>query len=94
MERQKAVIASALLAGSLMTGGVAFAITGGALDGQQGNVGKLQPTTSAEPRHQTGEPRQDPAAEQRPARALPETVELVRLLDETPQHPLLRRKQP
>jgi hypothetical protein len=46
MERQKAVIASALLAGSLMTGGVAFAITGGALDGQQDNVGKLQPTTA------------------------------------------------
>ncbi len=25
---------------------MAFAITGGALDGQQGNVGKLQPTTA------------------------------------------------
>lgn len=47
MERQKAVIASALLAGSLMTGGLAYAITGGALDSRQDNVGKLQPTTSA-----------------------------------------------
>lgn len=46
MERQKAVIASAMLAGSLMTGGLVFAVNGGALDARQDNVGKLQPTVT------------------------------------------------
>lgn len=47
MERQKAAIASALLAGSVMAGGLAFAISGGALDGRQDHVGQLQPTIAA-----------------------------------------------
>ncbi|MBX3286454.1 MAG: hypothetical protein KF703_13995, partial [Actinobacteria bacterium] len=47
MDRQKAVIASAAVAGSLMTGGLAFAITGGALAPRNDNVGNLQPTTPA-----------------------------------------------
>ncbi len=46
MDRPKAVIASAAVAGSLVTGGLAFALSGGALTPRQDNVGKLQPTTS------------------------------------------------
>jgi hypothetical protein len=86
MERQKAVIASALLAGSLMTGGVAFAISGGALDGQQDNVGKLQPTTavvtapeatstvSPSPQDAPSAPATAPAVTAAPPTAPPSTV--------------------
>lgn len=76
MERQKAVIASALLAGSLMTGGVAFAISGGALESGQDNVGKLQPTTAvapapADPSNVVVAPQNPPTTSAAPAAAAP-----------------------
>ena len=43
MERQKAVIASAIVAVTLMTGAVAFAAASGLTDGRRDNVGNLQP---------------------------------------------------
>jgi hypothetical protein len=45
MERQKALIASAIVAVTLMTGAVAFAAASGLTDGRRDNVGNLQPVT-------------------------------------------------
>lgn len=78
MDRQKAVIASAAVAGSLVTGGLAFALTGGALTPRQDNVGQLQPTTAVVtslPTHDARTaPGSTPAPTARPIEAAPTTA--------------------
>lgn len=46
MERQKALIASVIVAVVLMTGAVAYAAGGGLIGGRQDNVGNLQTATT------------------------------------------------
>jgi hypothetical protein len=46
MERQKALIASAIVAVTLMTGAVAYAAASGLTDGRTDTVGQLQPVAT------------------------------------------------
>ena len=63
MERSKALVASTIIAVTLMTGAVAYAASSGVLNGRNDNVGKLQATaTQPAPQPNDGTASVNPAA--------------------------------